>query len=106
MLKRYLLNTTFVSSTFKAGFEEGVEYLLGCLIVDKSARKDDDIRIIMLSSQLGNILVPYQASTYALVFIKCYGHSFTATTDRNSRVHLTTLYGFSQWVSIIRIVAT
>ena len=63
LLKRNLLDTTLVAATFEGSREELIHDSLCSLVVDETAWKYQDIRIIMLTDEMSNLLVPCQTST-------------------------------------------
>ena len=105
-INRNLCDPAGMTSALKCGCEELVEYCLGFLIADETTWQDDDVGVIVLADKLGNVLVPSQSGTNTLMLVQRDCHAFATAADANSRVNLTALNGFSQWMGEVRIVTT
>ena len=106
MLNRDFLNAALMTTTFECGAEELVENSLSGLVVNETARKNQNIGIIMLTNKMSNLLAPCQTGTHTLMLVQCHGNTFTTATNTNTRINLTALNAFSKSVTKVWIVYT
>ena len=67
MMNRNLRYTSFVTTTFEVGVEEGREDSSRLLFADEACWYGEDVGIIMLACQLGQLDIP--ADTFGYLFI-------------------------------------
>lgn len=103
--KSNLADPTLVAPTLKGGAEERVKQLLGSLIVDEACREHDAVGIVVLTDKFGDILIPNESCSHALVLVQRDGHAFAATAYTNTRIAFTALDGLGQRMGVVGIVA-
>lgn len=69
MMNRNLRNTCFVATTFEVGIKEGREDSFCLLFADEACWYREDVGIIMLACQLGQLDIPAKGGAYLGVLI-------------------------------------
>ena len=69
MLDGDLRYTSFVATTLKGCIKESCEYSLDLLFGDEACRDGEDVRIVMLTSELCQLDIPAEGSTYLGVLV-------------------------------------
>ena len=100
-----LVDTCLMASAFKFGVEELLHDGSCRIGVDKSAWHHQYVGIVVLAYEMCYFGYPAQSGTYALMFVERHVDALAATADGNAGVALAALYGCSQWVAIVGIVA-
>lgn len=92
--------------SLEGGGEEPVQDGLGGLVVDEAAGQHDDVGIVVLADEAGDVLVPYQSSPHALVLVEGDGHALAAAADGDAGIDLAALDALCQGVGEVGIVYT
>lgn len=71
-----LVNTLLMATAFKSGFEEFVHNLLRHLVVDETTWHDQDVGIVVLTDEVGNLRNPSQSGTNTLMLVEGHGNTF------------------------------
>ena len=95
-----------MASAFKLGGEEFLHDGRSGGGIDEASRHDEHVGVVVLADEVCYLGYPAQAGAYALVLVECHGDTLSATADGDAGVALALLYGFSQGVCIVGIVAT
>lgn len=69
MMNGDLRYTSFVTTTFEVGVEEGREDSSRLLFADEACWYGEDVGIIMLACQLGQLNIPAEGGAYLWVLI-------------------------------------
>ena len=69
MLDGDLGYTCFMTTTLKGGIKESCEDSLDLLFADEACRDREDVRIVMLTSELCQLDIPAEGSTYLRVLV-------------------------------------
>ena len=64
-----VFDALLMAATCKLGVEEFVETLTAYVLGDESAREDDDVGVVVLTDEVGNLGLPNKTGTDALVLV-------------------------------------
>ena len=99
-----VFDALLMAATCKLGVEEFVEALAAYVLGDESAGEDDDVGVVVLTDEVGNLGLPNKTSTNALVLVEGHGDAFARTAHGDAWIYFAFLDAFSQSVAIGGIV--
>ena len=99
-----VFDALLMAATCKLGVEEFVETLAAYVLGDESAREDDDVGVVVLTDEVGNLGLPNKTGTDALVLVEGHGDAFARTAHGDARIYFAFLDAFSQSMTIGGIV--
>ena len=76
LFARNVLDALLMATTCELGVEELVEALTAYVLGDEAAREDDDVGVVVLTDEVGNLWLPYKTGTDALVLVEGHGDAF------------------------------
>ena len=106
LVDRHFIDAFLVTSSFKSSVEEFGHNFVRHLVVNETSRHYQNVGIIMLACQVGNLRNPAKCGTYALMFVQSHADAFSAATDCNTRITFARFYGKCQRVCKVCVVAT
>ena len=99
-----LLDASLVTAAFEIGGEELFDEF-HCLVVgDETGGQHDHVRVVVLADQVGDLLVPYESRTDALVLVEGNGHAFARTAESDPALQLPAFDGIGQRVCEIGVI--
>lgn len=106
LFHRNLIYSSLVASALEGSGEELRQYLVSLMIGDEATRHDEHVGIVVLACQAGNLRIPAQGGTDALMLVQCDADAVSAAADGNAGIALTGFYGERQRMGEVRIVYT
>ena len=98
-------NALLMAAAGKLSLEELVKALTANILLDETTWEDDDVGVVVLADEVGNLWTPYEASTDLLMLVERHGDAFARATHGNAWIALASLNGIGQSVSVSGIVA-
>ena len=74
-----VLNALLMATSCKLSIEELVETLTAYVFADESAREDNDVGVVVLTDEVGNLGLPNKTGTDALMLVEGHGDAFART---------------------------
>ena len=71
-----VVDAGLVTTAGELCLEELVEALAACLLGDETAGEDDDVGVVVLADEVGNLGLPDKACTDALMLVERHGDAF------------------------------
>ena len=99
-----VLNALLMATSCKLCIEEFVEALTAYVFADESAREDNDVGVVVLTDEVGNLGLPNKTGTDALMLVEGHGDAFARTAHGDAGIYFAFLDAFSQCVAIGGIV--
>ena len=103
--ERNLFDAALVAATFEGCGEILVHDGGRGVVVDEAAGHDEDVGIVVLTDEVGNLGRPAESGADALVLVDRHGDAFAAATDGDAAFHLAAFNGIGKGVTIVGIVA-
>ena len=100
-----VIDPILVPSALKLGIQPGGDDRLRHLDTDNASTESDDIRIIVLLGQSGRYRLTADRRADALYFVCRQRDTDTRPTDQNAAVRLTGSHCFTDFLSVLRVVA-
>ena len=94
-----------MATSCKLCIEEFVKALTAYVFADESAREDNDVGVVVLTDEVGNLGLPNKTGTDALMLVEGHGDAFARTAHGDAWIYFAFLDAFSQCVAIGGIVA-
>ena len=76
LLARNVFYALLVASACELCAEELVKALAAHLFCDEAAREDDDVGVVVLADEVGNLWLPNKSCAYMLVLVERHGDAF------------------------------
>ena len=76
LFARNIFDALLMATTCELSVEEFVEALTAYVFGDEAAREDDDVGVVVLTDEVGNLWLPYKTGTDALVLVEGHGDAF------------------------------
>ena len=99
-----VLNALLMATSCKLSVEEFVETLTAYVFADESAREDNDVGVVVLTDEVGNLWLPNKTGTDALMLVEGHGDAFARTAHGDAWIYFAFLDAFSQCVAIGGVV--
>ena len=93
-----------MASAFEAGGKKRIDNSFGHLGIRPAAGEAEDIRIVMLTGQVGCLFVPDQRGARARDFVRCDAHADSGSADQYPKLMLAFRNAPSHGLGVIRIV--
>ena len=100
-----VFNALLMATSCKLSIEEFVKALAAYVFADESAREDNDVGVVVLTDEVGNLWLPNKSGTDALMLVEGHGDAFARTAHGDAWIYFAFLDAFSQCVAIGGIVA-
>lgn len=94
-----------MATTCEFGGEELVEALAANLFADEAAREDDDVGIVVLADEVGNLGTPDEAGANLLMLVERHRDAFAAAAHGDAGIAFTGFDGVGQSMAEGSIVA-
>ena len=98
-------NALLMAAAGKLSLEELVKALTANILLNETTWEDDDVGVVVLADEVGNLWTPYEASTDLLMLVERHSDAFARATHGNAWIALASLNGIGQSVSVSGIVA-
>ena len=95
-----------MATSCKFCVEEFVEALAAYVFADETTGEDDDVGVVVLTDEVGNLWLSNKSGTDALVLVEGHAYSLATATDSNSDFHVSAIYCLTQFMSIVWIITT
>ena len=69
-------NALLMAAAGKLSLEELVKALTANILLDETTWEDDDVGVVVLADEVGNLWTPYEASTDLLMLVERHGDAF------------------------------
>ena len=99
-----VFNALLMATSCKFCVEEFVETLAAHVFADETTGEDDDVGVVVLTDEVGNLWLPNKSGTDALMLVEGHGDAFARTAHGNTWIYFAFLDAFSQCVAIGGIV--
>ena len=93
-----------MATSCKFCVEEFVEALAAYVFADETTGEDDDVGVVVLTDEVGNLWLPNKSGTDALMLVEGHGDAFARTAHGDAWIDFAFLDAFSQCVAIGGIV--
>src|SRR5690606_9329903 len=100
------MDSSFVASSFKRGFQKSNEHFFSQFFVNKTSRDTKHIGIVVLTSQRSQLLCPAQRRTHTGMFVGRHAYAVSAAAYQNTGSSICIFYGGRHGMCMIRIVCT
>ena len=94
-----------MATSCKFCVEEFVEALAAYVFADETTGEDDDVGVVVLTDEVGNLWLPNKSGTDALELVEAHGDAFARTAHGDARIDFAFLDAFSQCMAVGGIVA-
>ena len=94
-----------MTSALKRGGEELFQNAGGHMVGNETTGHHQDVGIVVLTAQFGNLCIPAEGSANALVLVERHGNAVSAAADGDAWIAFTSLYGLCQGVGKVGVVA-
>ena len=99
-----IFDALLMATSCKLCIEKFVETLTAYVFADESAREDNDVGVVVLTDEVGNLGLPNKTGTDALMLVESHGDAFARTAHGDAWIYFAFLDAFSQCVAIGGIV--
>lgn len=103
---RNFVYTTLMAVSLERRAHEYIKSLKRHLRLNKAARHDQYVGIIVGTREPGYLRLPAEGGAYVLMLVQSHCDAVAGTADGYSRIHLTALHRQRARVGIIGIIAT
>lgn len=105
LFARDVFNALLMATACKLGVEELVETLATHIFADEATGEDDDVGIVVLTDEVGNLGLPNKSGTDVLVLVEGHGDAFAGAAHGDAGIDFAFLDAFSQCMTVCSIVA-
>ena len=94
-----------MATSCKFCVEEFVEALAAYVFADETTGEDDDVGVVVLTDEVGNLGSPYKSGADALVLVERHGDTLTTATHGYTGIYLALLDTLGQCMAVGSVVA-
>ena len=105
LLHRNRLDALLVTTSGELRCKELVKALAASLLVDETAREDDDIGVVVLADEVSDFGLPDEAGADALMLVERHRDAFARAAHCDAGIDLATLNSLCQSMAKSRVVA-
>lgn len=80
-LERHLVDARLVTSAFEGSIEENFDDGDGFFLADETSWEAENVGVVVLAGQFGNVRGPTEGGTDVLVFVGCHADALTGTAN-------------------------
>ena len=93
-----------MTSTLERSGEELVETGGGGGFIDEASGEDDDVGIVVLTDEVGNLGSPHQSCANALMLVERHADALAGAADGNAGIDRAVLDGLAQGMTEVAVV--